>query len=193
MYLHGEGNFLESYERFGAHMMTVDGVEGVHFAVWAPNALRASVVGPFNLWDNRANVMQMHGESGVWETFILNCRRACTTNTRSRHGVRGRQGRSVRFYFEVRPTTDSPASGTSTNMAGATATGWRIAPSIRHRIGHEHLRSPSRQLAARRGQRLPQLSRTGSPDGGLREEMATPNIELLPVTEHPFDGSWGHR
>ena len=68
-YLFGEGNFLYCYRRFGAHFRTVDGVSGVQFAVWAPNAQGVSVIGPFNDWDPHVHPMQSLRE-GIWEIFI---------------------------------------------------------------------------------------------------------------------------
>src|SRR5690606_38949218 len=70
LHLFAEGNLLYSYEKLGAHRRTIDGVEGVSFAVWAPNAERVSVIGSFNGWDNRTHGMYRHEPSGVWELFI---------------------------------------------------------------------------------------------------------------------------
>jgi 1,4-alpha-glucan branching enzyme len=69
-YLLGEGTHLRSYERLGAHPRIFDGVPGVTFAVWAPNARRVSVVGPFNHWDGRCHPMQQYAMNGIWELFI---------------------------------------------------------------------------------------------------------------------------
>ena len=70
LYLSGEGTHYEKYEKLGAHVREVAGVRGVHFAVWAPNAQRVSVVGDFNLWDGRANPMRNLGPTGIWEIFM---------------------------------------------------------------------------------------------------------------------------
>ncbi|MGH6969124.1 MAG: GlgB N-terminal domain-containing protein, partial [Stellaceae bacterium] len=70
LYLLREGTHLEAYRRFGAHSITLDGVAGVVFCVWAPNAKRVSVVGDFNFWDGRRHVMRLHPGAGVWELFI---------------------------------------------------------------------------------------------------------------------------
>ena len=70
LYLYGEGTHEKAYHFLGAHPMTLDGVKGVRFAVWAPNAQRVSVVGDFNFWDGRLHVMRKHIPSGVWEIFI---------------------------------------------------------------------------------------------------------------------------
>src|SRR3954464_12566460 len=69
LYLLGEGNHLKLYDKLGAHPMTLDGVSGVGFVVWAPNAERVSVVGYFNAWDGRRNQMRVRGQ-GYWEAFV---------------------------------------------------------------------------------------------------------------------------
>ena len=69
-YLSGEGTHYQKYEKLGAHVREVAGVRGVHFGVWAPNALRVSVVGNFNFWDGRVHPMRLRGETGIWEIFI---------------------------------------------------------------------------------------------------------------------------
>ena len=70
LYLFGEGNHTRIYQKLGAHIVTVDGVQGVHFAVWAPNADRVSVVGDFNAWDGRRDRLGLLGASGVWAAFV---------------------------------------------------------------------------------------------------------------------------
>ena len=70
LYLMGEGTHYQKYEKMGAHPVVVDGVAGVQFGVWAPNAMRVSVVGDFNQWDGRTHPMRNRGPSGVWELFV---------------------------------------------------------------------------------------------------------------------------
>ena len=74
LYLFGEGKHTRIYDKFGAHPMTLDGVEGVYFAVWAPNANRVSVVGDFNGWDGVRHRMHARGATGVWEAFVPDAR-----------------------------------------------------------------------------------------------------------------------
>src|SRR3972149_4900215 len=69
-HLFNEGNHLRIYEKLGTHIMDLDGIKGVHFAVWAPNAKRVSVIGDFNKWDGRRHPMRILGNSGIWELFI---------------------------------------------------------------------------------------------------------------------------
>lgn len=196
LYLHGEGNFLESYERFGAHRRTVEGVEGVHFAVWAPNALRVGVVGPFNGWDNRVNAMQRRGESGVWETFIPNL----PQGTHYKYAIKSRQlGYEVDkadpygFYCEFRPTTD-------TRIWDLDRYGWQDQAWMEMRAARQAHDQPLSIYEVHLG------SWRRGPDGeflNYRElahqlvdyvqEMGYTHLELLPITEHPFDGSWGYQ
>src|SRR5712691_4415283 len=70
LYLMGEGRHYDTYEKLGAHVITLEGVQGVHFAVWAPSARRVSVVGDFNGWDGRVHSMRARGSSGLWEIFV---------------------------------------------------------------------------------------------------------------------------
>ena len=70
LHLMGEGRHYDTYEKLGAHLKTLEGVSGVHFAVWAPSAQRVSIVGDFNQWDGRSNPMRARGSSGIWELFV---------------------------------------------------------------------------------------------------------------------------
>ena len=92
LYLLGEGKHHENYEKLGAHLLEIDGVRGVHFAVWAPNAERVSVVGTFNDWDGRRNPMRNVGQdAGIWEILISGAHRGrSSTSSRSapRSGAR---------------------------------------------------------------------------------------------------------
>ena len=72
LYLFGQGRLLQAHNTLGAHLTEMNGINGVRFAVWAPNAERVSVVGNFNRWDGRVNPMRAHGSSGVWDIFIPN-------------------------------------------------------------------------------------------------------------------------
>ena len=70
LHLMGEGTHYVKYEKLGAHVREIEGVRGVHFGVWAPNAKRVSVVGDFNAWDGRVHPMRVRGSSGIWELFL---------------------------------------------------------------------------------------------------------------------------
>ena len=109
LYLFGEGNHARIYDKLGAHAMKVGDAAGVHFAVWAPNALRASVVGDFNSWDGRVHPMRLLGASGVWEIFVP----AASAGDRYKFEMRTRTGEILiksdpfGFAFEVPPKSAS--------------------------------------------------------------------------------------
>ena len=196
LYLHGEGNFIEGYEKMGAHLTTVDGVNGVHFAVWAPNAQRVGVVGPFNAWDNRVNVMQRRSDGGVWETFIP----SLPQGTHYKYAIRSRalgyevdKADPYGAYFEVRPTTDSRVWDITTYT-------WNDQAWMENRAAHQSVNKPLNIYEVHLGS-----WRRGEGDSFLNyrdlahqmvdyvRKMGYTHIELLPITEHPFDGSWGYQ
>ena len=80
MYLFNEGSHLRLYDKLGAHAATIDGVEGYHFAVWAPNASRVAIVGDFNQWDGRMHPLRLRRECGVWEIFLPGLRAGALEN-----------------------------------------------------------------------------------------------------------------
>jgi 1,4-alpha-glucan branching enzyme len=197
LYLFGEGRHTRIYERFGAHLMTLNGVQGVHFAVWAPNAQRMSVVGDFNGWDGRVHPMRHLGGSGVWEIFIP----AATVNHRYKFEMLTRNGHlllKIDPYgraFEVPPLSASIICDISYEwkddewMASRDAQGcWFKRPMAAYEV---HLGS---------WMRVPEEDNRYLTYGELAarlipyvKEMGYTHIELLPVMEHPFSGSWGYQ
>ena len=130
IYLIGEGSHRRLYERLGAHPMTLDGVAGVAFAVWAPNASRVSVVGDFNQWDGRRHPMRKRIEAGVWELFIPGVAKGAIYKFEllgRRWPPAAAQGRSVRLPVTScrRPPARASTACRATN--GPTTTGWRTA------------------------------------------------------------------
>lgn len=195
-YLIAEGTHLRLWDVLGSHCRTIDGVEGVAFAVWAPNARRASVVGDFNDWDGRRNPMRKRVECGVWEIFVPGAR----AGARYKYEIEGAGGDLLPLKAdplarraELRPATasivwsDPPAK-------------WRDDAWMRER----HLRNRRDAPIAIYEVHLGSWRR--HPDGTMmsyREladdllpyarKMGFTHVELLPVTEHPFDGSWGYQ
>jgi 1,4-alpha-glucan branching enzyme len=197
LYLFGEGTHYRTYERMGAHEVTLDGVPGVRFAVWAPNARRVSVVGPFNRWDGRVHPMQNRGGSGLWEIFLPGLQ----SGDLYKYEVRGPGGDlhlkadPYGFSAELRPKSASVvcdvgrfAWGDGDWMARRAGTDWLKRPIL---VYEAHLGSwgrapddPDRWLTYREmAERLvPYVKGLGYT-----------HLELLPVTEHPFDASWGYQ
>ncbi len=110
LHLMGEGTHYEKYEKLGAHVREVNGTRGVHFAVWAPNARRVSVVGDFNLWDGRAHALRVRGDSGIWELFLPGLDEGLIY----KFEILTRSGLALKadpygFWSEVRPKTRTSA------------------------------------------------------------------------------------
>ena len=197
LYLFGEGNHTRIYDKLGAHTVTADGVQGVHFALWAPNADRVSVVGDFNAWDGRRDGMRSLGASGVWAAFVPEAKEG----QRYKYEIHTRQGALLLksdpygAAFELPPATASIICrpdyqwGDHEWMKNRASRGsWFDRPMATYEV---HLGSWARvpedggryltyrELAARL---IPYV-----------KEMGYSHIELLPVMEHPFSGSWGYQ
>lgn len=195
-YFFREGTHRRLYEKLGAHLVRDEGKEGVHFGVWAPNAEKVSVIGDFNGWDPRRNPLEMPwSDSGIWEGFIPGVRQGCLYKFR----IQGRGGGSLpdkldpfAFFSEISPGTASVVWDLSKEwedaewMATRPATGSLAAPMSVYEV---HLgswrRSPEGTFLNYR-QIAPQLA------DYVREKGFT-HVELLPVMEHPFYGSWGYQ
>lgn len=191
VWLLAEGTHLRPFEQLGAHLREMDGVRGVAFAVWAPNARRVSVVGDFNQWDGRRHMMRFRRECGVWEIFAPHVAPGDSYEFEilSAHGHVLRKADPFAFSARLRPDTACvvqplpPPAKVPTVRAQANA---RNAPisiyevhmgSWRRKNGHEWL--DYRELAETL---VPYV-----------HDMGFTHIELLPISEHPFDGSWGYQ
>lgn len=196
MHLFAEGQHWNIYQILGAHIRVVEGVEGVFFATWAPNAERISIVGDFNDWDGRRHPMRVRGGSGLWELFIPGVK----PGTIYKFEIRNRDSGSVFLKadpygqaFELRPktgsivTADSDFGWTDANWMNRRANwDWQASPVSIYEV---HLGS------WRRGENGEFLS--------YRElahqladyvcELGFTHIEVLPISEHPFDDSWGYQ
>lgn len=195
IYLASEGRHEALYEKLGAHPQTIDGVTGTSFAVWAPSAVGVSVVGPFNSWDSRLHSMRCLGSSGVWEIFIPDV----GTGALYKYEIRTPGGSFFKtdpyaFSMEVPPKTGSVVHESHHQwndqrwMANrAESEPWKRPVSVYE----VHLGSWRREGEGPEGvltyrQLAPLLA-----DYAL--EMGFTHVELLPVQEHPFAGSWGYQ
>jgi 1,4-alpha-glucan branching enzyme len=198
LYLFGEGKHTRIYDKLGAHVIHLGGVDGTHFAVWAPNAERVSVVGDFNGWDGRVHPMRTLGASGVWEIFLPAVRdgQRYKFEIRSRaHGELLLKCDPFGFAFEVPPLSACIVSRAEHTWRDdhwmqmrADWNAWLNRPMAVYevhlgswaRVPEEHERYLTyRELTARL---IPYV-----------KEMGYTHIELLPVMEHPFSGSWGYQ
>jgi 1,4-alpha-glucan branching enzyme len=112
IHLIGEGSHYKTYEKLGSHVMEINGIRGVHFAVWAPNARRVSVIGDFNKWDGRRHPMRVLGSSGIWEIFIPGFKEGEIY----KFEIKSKSSKFIlikadpyAFYFELRPRSASIA------------------------------------------------------------------------------------
>ncbi|MEN6537156.1 MAG: 1,4-alpha-glucan branching protein GlgB [Bryobacteraceae bacterium] len=195
LYLHSEGTLHEAYETLGAHIVEVEGVSGVRFAVWAPNAEVVSVAGDFNEWDTRRHPMRRR-EAGVWEIFLPGIGPGATYKyyVRSKYyGHRQMKADPYAFQFEVPPKSasvvtdlDSYQWGDSEWMeARAQSDPLKQPVSIYELHLESWLRGPHNETLTYReiaGKLVDYVNR-----------MGYTHIELLPVMEHPFSGSWGYQ
>ncbi len=197
-HLLGEGTHRRLWRALGAHVMEHEGVAGTHFAVWAPNAQRISVVADFNSWDGRRHVMRVRGGTGVWEIFVPGA------------------GEGVRYKYEIRlengtilPLKADPV-GFASEHPPATASivrcldthSWQDTEWMERRHETQSVESPisiyevhlgSWRRAEREGGRVLGYGELAEQLVGYASDMEFTHLELLPVTEHPFDGSWGYQ
>ena len=198
LHLFAEGTFFRAYDTLGSHLRSVDGIAGIHFVLWAPNAGRVSVVGDFNRWDGRRHPMTNRGATGLWELFIP----GLTDGTLYKYEIRPRDRDAILLKAdpyavasELRPRTASIARDISRytwhDQAWIEARRRRDPLAVPLSIYEVHLgswmRVPEednrwltyRELAARL---IP-----------YAKDLGYTHLELLPVTEYPFDGSWGYQ
>jgi 1,4-alpha-glucan branching enzyme len=194
LYLFNEGSHVRLYEKLGAHPSSAGGVDGTHFAVWAPNAETVSVVGDFNGWKRDADRLTPRGSSGIWEGFVP----GVSVGTHYKYfvasryrGYRVEKADPFAFYAETPPQTASTVWTLDYD--------WGDGEWMQSRSGRAALGAPISIYEVHLGS-----WRRGS-DGmlGYRElapllaeyagEMGFTHVELLPVMEHPFYGSWGYQ
>ncbi|HPT15922.1 MAG TPA: 1,4-alpha-glucan branching protein GlgB, partial [Kiritimatiellia bacterium] len=197
MYLLGEGTNYKAYSKMGTHPTTIDGVEGVHFAVWAPNAVRVSVVGWFNNWDGRIHPMQQRGGSGLWELFLPHLKPGdlYKFEVKGHHAFLAQKADPFAFASELRPRSASMvwdvqkyAWQDAAWLAKRKATPW-LEEAIS--VYEVHLSSWRRNPDDNnRMLTYGELAETLIP---YVKKMGYTHLEMLPISEHPFDGSWGYQ
>jgi 1,4-alpha-glucan branching enzyme len=196
-HLFAEGTHLRAHEALGARVMSHGGTPGVHFAVWAPNALRVSVVGDFNGWEGHAHPMRFLAHAGVWEIFLP----GLGAGPRYKFEIVDRRGRTFHKAdpfgrrFEMPPNTasiiwtDDYVWQDQAWMAARAATPAR-AVTAPMSIYEVHLGSWRRADEGQRPMTYRELAETLVP---YVHDLGFTHIELLPVMEHPFTGSWGYQ
>ncbi len=196
LHLFNEGSHLRMYEVFGARLRNVGGVEGTLFSVWAPDARQVSVIGDFNAWDRRRHPMRIRGSSGVWELFVprVGAGDLYKFSVTGADGVVREKADPLGLRHEFRPST---ASVVDTCGEFEWSDGdWMAARRERNplrsplSIYEVHAQSWTRPGDGRRFTSWLELAGTLVP---YASGLGFTHIELLPVMEHPFDGSWGYQ
>ena len=197
LYLFNEGSHLRLYDKLGAHPVTRDGKAGFHFAVWAPNAEYVSVIGDFNGWNNGSHPLEPMGGSGVWGGFVpdVPAGRCYKYHVSSRHnGYKVDKADPFAFTSEIAPKSASVTWDLGYEWGDA---GWMASrgPKFGHNapvsIYEVHLGSWMRSDT-------PPYYSLGYRDAAPKlaeycNEMGFTHVEFLPLTEHPFYGSWGYQ
>lgn len=195
-YLLGEGTHRRLWQVLGAHLISHEGTEGVHFAVWAPNAQRVSVVGDFNIWDGRRNPMRRRGATGVWEIFIPGLRDGSSYKyeIRTPNGaVMPLKADPVGFGSEHPPANASVVRDISPRT-------WEDAEWMTKRQALQNIEAPISvyevHLGSWRrapGNRMLSYLEMAEQLVDYVAGMGFTHVEMLPVSEYPFDGSWGYQ
>ena len=198
LHLFAEGTLYKAYESFGAHVRTVAGVCGVHFVVWAPNAGRVSVIGDFNGWNGLTHPLTSRGSTGLWELFIPDLPEGTLYKyeIRSReHDVLLRKADPYAFAGELRPRTASVVHDLSHYT-------WHDQAWMTARSAWDPLPAPLSIYEVHLGSwmRIPDENNRWLTYDELAaklipyaKDLGFTHLELMPVTEHPFDGSWGYQ
>jgi 1,4-alpha-glucan branching enzyme len=198
-HLLAEGTHYGAGDKLGAHPTVLDGVAGTVFAVWAPNARRVSVVGDFNGWDGRRHPMRRHPANGIWELFAP----GIGAGERYKFEILSRSGEPLAlkadpYAFAFEPDTPRTASV----VASLEAHGWADAAWMAARPQHRPHAEPlaiyevhlgSWRRGGEAGDRHLTYAELAEQLGAYVREMGFTHVELLPVMEHPFYGSWGYQ
>lgn len=195
-YFARQGTHLRLFDKMGAHPLKHEGVQGFHFAVWAPNAQRVSVVGDFNNWDGRRHVMRYRSDSGIWEIFAPDV----PAGVAYKFEIRGKDGVVLPLKAdpfarrsELRPKTASVTANELTQV-------WEDSAHREHWASVDQRRQPISIYEVHAGswQRRDDGSMLSWDELASRlipycVDMGFTHIEFLPITEHPYDPSWGYQ
>jgi 1,4-alpha-glucan branching enzyme len=192
VWLLAEGSHLRPFEALGAQLRTMQGVAGTSFAVWAPNASRVSVVGDFNFWDARRHPMRLRRECGVWEIFLP----GVGEGTRYKFDIRSGDGHALplkadpyALRSELRPATASVVARMPDRLPASPERQKANAFDAPMSIYEVHVGSWRRKD----GNGWLNWDELADQLVGYTADMGFTHIELMPISEHPFDGSWGYQ
>ncbi|MGI9401906.1 MAG: 1,4-alpha-glucan branching protein GlgB [Rhizobiaceae bacterium] len=195
-YLLSEGTHRRLWTVLGAHVIEHEGIDGTHFATWAPNAQRVSVIGGFNNWDGRRHVMRRRGTTGFWEIFIP----AVTDGEAYKYEIIGASGHMLPAKADPVGFGSQHPPETASIVRDISGYGWKDRKWMDSRTGHNARNAPISIYEVH-------LSSWRRKEGGRPisykeaavelvdyvKDMGFTHIELLPISEYPFDGSWGYQ
>jgi 1,4-alpha-glucan branching enzyme len=195
VWLLAQGSHTRPYERLGAHPAAFDAVTGTTFSVWAPNASRVSVVGDFNRWDGRRNPMRLRGDSGVWEIFLPGIREgACYKfEIKTRDGVlMPLKADPYGFRSELRPANASVVQSLPPLVPPGDALR-QAANALDAPVSIYEVHVGSWRRVPEQDNRFLDWHELGDALIPYATGMGFTHLELLPISEFPFDGSWGYQ
>ncbi len=197
LYLFNEGNHLKLYEKLGARPATADGKDGTYFAVWAPNARRVFVIGDFNYWDRSRNPLRQRGSSGIWEGFVpgvgagQNYKYFIVSNF---DGFIAEKADPMAFAAEESPKTASVVADLSYGWGDADwMKGRRAKNGLKSAVSIYEVHLGSWRRDPKAPERFLTYRQLAEELPGYVKYMGFSHVEFLPVTEHPFYGSWGYQ
>lgn len=206
LYLFGQGKGYRIYEKMGAHLRTINGVVGVNFALWAPNALSVSIIGDFNDWQHGANPMHLrHQDLGIWECFVP----GVSVGALYKYAIASRfnnytaeKSDPYGFAAELRPKTASIVTDIQQHQ-------WQDEDWMQERAQHQQLSSPLSIYEVHLGswRQVFECHKEGASEenrfmtyrelahalASYVKDLGFTHVELLPMSEHPYDGSWGYQ
>ena len=197
-YLIGEGTHKRLWTALGAHVVHHEGAAGTHFAVWAPNASRVSLVGDFNFWDARRHVMRRRGSSGVWEIFLP----GVGDGASYKYQICGKDGAALPLKADPVGFGAEHPPATASVVRDLSGYDWEDADWMTERPGRNSRTAPisvyevhlgSWQRRRNEGWRRLSYAEASKMLLDYVEEMGFTHIEFLPLSEFPFDGSWGYQ
>lgn len=190
------GECFTAHEWLGAHQQCVDGIDGILFAVWAPNAERVSVVGDFNRWDGRVHAMRNRGRSGIWELFIP----GLSPHALYKFELRQRDSGQILLKSDPYGRAFQKRPETASVIAPASDYVWQDDLWMRRRRSHDWLHQPMSVYEVHLGSWRRHRNGDYFSYRDMAEQlvpyvndMGFTHIELLPLTEYPYDGSWGYQ
>ena len=197
-YLFGNGTHYEIYKKMGAHLVTVDGVKGVYFAVWAPHAKSVSVIGEFNEWNLNADMMQRHDPMGIYTKFVPDAKEGQLYKfcIETQNGVKIDKADPFANYAELRP-------GNASRITDISNLKWSDSSWMKKREKWDEKTNPMSIYEVHMGSWMRHPGREDEGFYTYREfaeriteyvkDMGYTHVELMGISEYPYDGSWGYQ